>query len=287
MVVALRCNKSEAYCPREEMEFHRVVVQGTKTSSKVAEQILEVVRSGRYDEGTRLPSERELARLMGVSRNSVREALSALQIAGFVDTRVGDGTYVSERGRPRVAQKFPLLAEEGIDFQGIWSARDEIEQVLTHHALEKASSSDVDALESILSDMRDAVSEADTAKFSLSDVAFHLYIANLSDSYALVRAEQRLLSVSRQFYRTLDHEGSPRSLMQLKKSLSAHQAIALAIERRDPISAATALSQHYSMIREYLTAVFAPCADAGAIEKPTWLGEASLRQHDARMGQDH
>jgi DNA-binding FadR family transcriptional regulator len=59
-----------------------------------AEWILEQIRSQVYPEGTKLPSERDIAQTLGMSRPPVREALSALQIARIVEIRPGDGTYV-------------------------------------------------------------------------------------------------------------------------------------------------------------------------------------------------
>jgi len=65
-----------------------------KKSTLVAEWVLEQIRSQVYPEGAKLPSEREIAQTLGMSRPPVREALSALQIAGIVEIRPGDGTYV-------------------------------------------------------------------------------------------------------------------------------------------------------------------------------------------------
>src|ERR1700754_878846 len=60
-----------------------------------AERLAADIRSGLYPPGERLPSERELARALEVSRASVREALAALQLRGVVETRAGAGTFVT------------------------------------------------------------------------------------------------------------------------------------------------------------------------------------------------
>jgi DNA-binding FadR family transcriptional regulator len=67
-----------------------------KRSSIIAEQIVNKIRSGEYPQGSRLPPERAIAEQMGVGRPSVREAISALQIAGLLESRPGDGTYVQQ-----------------------------------------------------------------------------------------------------------------------------------------------------------------------------------------------
>src|SRR4051812_17456420 len=64
---------------------------------QVAERLAAEIRSGAHAPGSRLPSERELARVLEVSRASVREAIGALQVQGVVETRPGAGTFVAAR----------------------------------------------------------------------------------------------------------------------------------------------------------------------------------------------
>src|SRR5512137_2198693 len=68
---------------------------------QIAEQIRGLIRSGEFVPGSRLPPERDLARQLGVSRPSVREALIALEVEGMVEVRIGSGIYV--RGAPEHA----------------------------------------------------------------------------------------------------------------------------------------------------------------------------------------
>ena len=63
----------------------------------VAERIQELIREQRMEPGERLPSERELAASLRVSRASLREGLIALELGGVVEVRGGSGVYVSER----------------------------------------------------------------------------------------------------------------------------------------------------------------------------------------------
>lgn len=60
----------------------------------VAEQIAELIQAGEFREGQQLPPERDLAKTLRISRNVVREALLALEIAGYIEIRVGVGTFV-------------------------------------------------------------------------------------------------------------------------------------------------------------------------------------------------
>ena len=66
-----------------------------KKSVNVAEEIMRAIREGEFKPGENLPAERKMAAQMGVSRNSIREALSALQIVGMVESKAGSGNYVA------------------------------------------------------------------------------------------------------------------------------------------------------------------------------------------------
>ena len=70
------------------------VVEPVRLYRQIAGQIASLIDSGEFAAGARLPAERELATLLGVSRTSVREALISLEIAGRVEVRVGTGVFV-------------------------------------------------------------------------------------------------------------------------------------------------------------------------------------------------
>src|SRR5450432_4643292 len=65
---------------------------------QIADQIRTLIRSGEFPTGARLPPERDLAKQLGVSRPSVREALIALEVEGLVEVRIGSGIYVQAVG---------------------------------------------------------------------------------------------------------------------------------------------------------------------------------------------
>ena len=69
-------------------------VDNRRLYRQIADQIAALIEKGEYGAGARLPPERDLAKQLGVSRPSVREALIALEVEGYVDVRVGSGVYV-------------------------------------------------------------------------------------------------------------------------------------------------------------------------------------------------
>ena len=75
-------------------------VQSQRRFEQVAEQISKLIKKGKLNPGERLPSERELAKQLEVSRPTVREAMIALEISGMVEVRVGSGIYVLNTSSP-------------------------------------------------------------------------------------------------------------------------------------------------------------------------------------------
>src|ERR1700681_3178177 len=69
-------------------------VPRTTLAADVCKRLISHLVRGDWDEGDRIPSERELGSRLGVGRTSLREALKALEIMGLIETRVGEGTYV-------------------------------------------------------------------------------------------------------------------------------------------------------------------------------------------------
>src|SRR5258708_23745891 len=78
---------------------------------QIADQTAALIERGEYGSGQRLPPERDLARQLGVSRPSVREALIALEVEGYVEELIGSGVYVT--GPERAARVEPLHADSG------------------------------------------------------------------------------------------------------------------------------------------------------------------------------
>ncbi|MGZ8253662.1 MAG: FadR/GntR family transcriptional regulator, partial [Burkholderiaceae bacterium] len=87
-------------------------VEPQRLYRRIAEQIVRLIRRGEYRPGERLPPERDLARQLEVSRPSVREALIALEVEGYVEVRIGSGVYVTQR-RPQGRRTDPLSADSG------------------------------------------------------------------------------------------------------------------------------------------------------------------------------
>ena len=126
--------------------------------------------------GERLPSERELARTLEVSRASVREALAALQLRGVVETRKGAGTFVS--GRPPAAETQPHDASPS----AVLEARAQLEPRVARLAAARAQRDAV--AEKLLAAME--AEPVDIATWNASDRLFHRQLAAMTGNPVLL-----------------------------------------------------------------------------------------------------
>src|SRR5215831_9839861 len=80
--------------PAVAIDWEALSPATVRLSTSVAARIEELIASGRLKSGRRLPSERQLAELLGVSRGSIREAITELEVKGLVTRRPGSGTHI-------------------------------------------------------------------------------------------------------------------------------------------------------------------------------------------------
>ena len=133
-------------------------VESRRLYRQIADQIAALIEGGEYPVGSRLPPERDLARQLRVSRPSVREALIALEVEGYVEVRVGSGVYV----RSNTASPAPAPADELPEDSGPFElirARWLIEAECAALAAKNASKAQVTAIEA-----RDRKSRAITGR---------------------------------------------------------------------------------------------------------------------------
>src|SRR5918995_1811755 len=142
-------------------------------TDEAIEQIRGLIQSGELPPGSRLPPENELAAQLGLSRNSMREAVKALVLVRVLDVRRGDGTYVTslEPGLLLEGLGFAvdLLQDESI--LSVFEVRRLLEPPATGLAAERITGAQLAALEARLDEMDDAGN--DVERQGGADAAFH------------------------------------------------------------------------------------------------------------------
>lgn len=148
---------------------------------QIADQLRQLIDTGEYPVGSRLPTERELADMLGVSRPTVREALIALEVEGRIRIRVGSGIYVID---PPAAVQFPLQNQIEGPFE-ILRARAFVESAVAEEAARLAKPADVARLDAVLTEVEMPPKSRD--RRIAVDRKFHTTIAAMLGNVVLVR----------------------------------------------------------------------------------------------------
>jgi DNA-binding FadR family transcriptional regulator len=212
-------------------------VQPRRLYRRIADQLRLLIDRGEFPVGSKLPTERELASQLGVSRPTVREALIALEVEGRLKIRVGSGIYVIE---PQPAPVITNSASIEGPFE-ILRAREFVESAIAEEAARHAGDEDVARLDAVLAECAAVLNAGD--KFLLADRRFHTAIAETLKNSVLVRCVGELfdLRINPYFERlarhTLDSTATPYAHEE-------HVAIRDAIAARNPRRARAAMREH-------------------------------------------
>lgn len=207
---------------------------------QIAEQIRTLIKSGEFKAGGRLPPERDLARQLGVSRPSVREALIALEVEGLVEVRIGSGIYVT--GVPREAPPADSEQPAAGPFE-LLRARYVIESECAALAAKSAKKAQVAAIEEAFGHMQAEMHDHSERAPLDADRLFHLRIAEATGNGALVAVVKMLWEErTGPLYQQLEHHYDSPNLWIA--ALAEHRAVVQAIADRNPDAARAAMQRH-------------------------------------------
>lgn len=216
------------------------IVETQRLYRQIADQLRTAIQSGEWKVGERLPAERDLAKQLGVSRPSVREALIALEVEGFVEVRTGSGVYVHEApARSAATAIAPHPAEWGP--LELIRARRLLEGEIAAMAATSARRKDIAAMAQAIASMR---SDADNGILPLQgDRDFHSAIVQSCGNSVLIDTVQRFWDARRgpMFERMVDHFETPESW---NAAIAEHDRIIAAIRAHDPAQARAAMHEH-------------------------------------------
>lgn len=207
----------------------------------IVRQIRELIVDRHLQPGDRLPSERELAEILNVSRASVREALRVLAAMGWVEVRAGDGTFVREPPAAVEPTAWSHLSERTF-LLDVLEARRIVEREVAALAALRATAEDREQLEELLK--RRAGELAAGRRDLETDLLFHQMVAETTRNavlVSLVRSLNELWLGSR--------EATGRAPTSPQKAHAFHEAILDALRRRDPKAAWTAMDRHMDDMR--------------------------------------
>ena len=205
----------------------------------VEQQLTSLILEGEIKTGDKLPSERELCEQFGVGRNSVREATRSLESARLVETKQGEGTFVTAHPESMIrmiSEKVSSDTESGMHH--IFEARMVLEPQIVGLAAERVTSVELEKLEDTL---RRQLYEVEGGGLGLrEDTQFHLGLAEAAKNQFLHHLLSSLLnSLSEMRERSLRRDESVRL-----RSWEAHQQILDALLTKDRNKAIAAMISH-------------------------------------------
>jgi DNA-binding FadR family transcriptional regulator len=207
---------------------------------QIAEQLRKLMSHGEFKPGERLPAERDLAKQLGVSRPSVREALIALEVEGWVEVRTGAGVFVLERAKQPIVTRKEVPADEWGPLELI-RARRVIEGEIAALAAAQAKRKHLQAIKSALELMQE---DTDRGVAPVEgDRAFHTAIAEAAGNAVLVDMVRTFWAARRGplFERLGDYfENVP----SWRTAIGEHETIAEAIRAKEPDAARDAMHLH-------------------------------------------
>jgi GntR family transcriptional repressor for pyruvate dehydrogenase complex len=172
-------------------------------------KIKELILSGEFAAGSKLPREQDLARRLGLSRNSLREAVRALTLVGVLDARVGDGTYVTSLDADRLLTGIGFVGDllAGPTLLEVHQIRRILEPVATGLAVTRLTDADFERLEACLARMDDAET---IEAFIDADGDFHRAIVLASGNATLASLIQNLSGglVRARLWRSITEHGA-------------------------------------------------------------------------------
>ncbi|SAK94138.1 GntR family transcriptional regulator [Caballeronia hypogeia] len=205
---------------------------------QIADKLRGLIEQKDFAPNGRLPSERELAQTLGVSRPSVREALVALELEGRVEIRMGSGVYIVAAPAAKPPTSEGELGESPIE---IMNARSVIEGAIAASVAPFAKPKELKALRAVFEMMAREVDNGQVPQ--AADRAFHIAIAQMTGNDVLVRTVGSLYD-ERHSPLSSTLRGHFEGEETWAAALGEHREILEALEARDAIQAQAAMQRH-------------------------------------------
>lgn len=228
------------------MELPTVKVE--RLYRQISNILIQYIRDGHFVPGQLLPGERDLAKQLGVSRSSVREALIALEISGWVEIRTGHGVYV--RQAPPDGSEEPAGEDVGVAY--LMEAREVIEGEIAALAAKNATDDQLADIARVVERMEAEAAAGDMETFHGHDQQFHEMIGAMTGNPVFVEITDMLWKKRKSLhYAKFEQQYSGGPI--IRSMCEDHRAILQALQSRNARTAKQAMRNH---IRNAQTRLF-------------------------------
>lgn len=223
-------------------------VMPSKIPDVVYKQLVTLITKGHLKPGEKLPSERSMAEELGVSRQSIREAIHRAKTVGLIDVRQGEGSFVisSLKGNMRTPLSILLEGEAEKVFEFL-EIRKPIEGWCAERASEAASPGDLKKMQAILKRMEKV--SPPQAVWEKADLDFHSSIAAATHNVIAMHVMEGLKDSFRTYFRVKKFTTKPERKDVL---LRQHRDVFEAIKQKDPVQARKRITEHLDYVEQMI-----------------------------------
>ncbi|MTI65786.1 MAG: FadR family transcriptional regulator [Firmicutes bacterium] len=227
-------------------------IKNKKVYEHVIEQIQNMIIDGVLKQGDRLPSERELASQLNVSRTSIREALRSLQIIGLIESRQGEGNFIKENIDETLFEPLSIMFMFNKDKpEDILDLRIAIEVQAAYLAAKRVTEEDKKELENILKKLNKVEKEGNEKIRAKYDKEFHYKIAKITGNYFIINLLNNISSLMESFI-IYAREKILKAIDDKSLLIYQHERIYNAIITNDSEKAASYMREHLELINTHL-----------------------------------
>ncbi|HEY0320549.1 MAG TPA: FadR/GntR family transcriptional regulator [Pyrinomonadaceae bacterium] len=216
------------------------------TSEEVISQLREMIHRGDLRPGDRLPPERDLAKMLGVSRPTLRAGIRSLAAVGVLQSRQGAGTFVVKSEGPPSLDSSPLrlmASLHGFTPSEMFEARQSLEMAVAGLAAERATGDQQATMSEEIAGMYASLD--DPEQFLVHDMRFHQTVAAASGNRILTSLMNMVATILFDVRRK-----TVKRARDLKESAQMHRQIYRAIRERNPDAASNAMRDHLMLAQK-------------------------------------
>jgi GntR family transcriptional regulator, transcriptional repressor for pyruvate dehydrogenase complex len=225
-----------------------------RRSDEALRQILDLIFQGQLAPGSRLPAERELAEIIGVSRATLRDALNKLEARGYIERRSKSGNYVCTAIPQTLRAPLDEVVESDVvGLRDVVEIRKALEVWAARKAAESPSRESLDRLKECVRMMKsnsELRNEEQFNRYSAADGRFHEVIAEMTGNPIYVHLFHYFIGLLRRSVKIT------RELMQedfADYNIAVHENILNALKEADPAQAELAMQEHFRFVEELIT----------------------------------
>ncbi|MED5579345.1 MAG: FadR/GntR family transcriptional regulator, partial [Nitrospinota bacterium] len=220
------------------IETRLQAVKKVRVYEEIVSQITNLILEGELQQGDKLPSERGLCEQFSVGRNSVREAVRALESGNLVETRQGEGSFIKAGPATLVSLHSDLLSSKGEEgVRSLFEARRILEPQVVSLASVRVTASELKKLQQVVLNQKIEISKGGTGIFQ--DTDFHLRLASAAKNEFLYRLVKTLLDSLSEVRERSIREHSVRI-----RSCEGHQQILDSLRKRDSKTCSSEMLSH-------------------------------------------